>query len=171
MLLAVSLQGPDRDVVLRAMPRTGSGPRCDEGTRRPLAAPEVWSPLIRPPVRRTGNRSSIILHCQYPVVERMPSALSQFPGGVAQLARAPALQAGSRGFESHRLHRCCRKYNVLRGTFSLYTTSSSLALPDRGMSGRSNTALRCPGARGNARACKPPSRLLAGERSTQHHWR
>ena len=27
------------------------------------------------------------------------------PGGVAQLARAPALQAGGRGFESHRLHR------------------------------------------------------------------
>src|SRR5687767_272117 len=26
------------------------------------------------------------------------------PGGVAQLARAPALQAGGRGFESHRLH-------------------------------------------------------------------
>lgn len=25
-------------------------------------------------------------------------------GGVAQLARAPALQAGGRGFESHRLH-------------------------------------------------------------------
>src|SRR3954451_13955199 len=26
------------------------------------------------------------------------------PGDVAQLARAPALQAGGRGFESHRLH-------------------------------------------------------------------
>ena len=27
-------------------------------------------------------------------------------GDVAQLARAPALQAGGRGFESHRLHQC-----------------------------------------------------------------
>ena len=29
---------------------------------------------------------------------------AQFHGDVAQLARAPALQAGGRGFESHRLH-------------------------------------------------------------------
>jgi hypothetical protein len=27
-------------------------------------------------------------------------------GDVAQLARAPALQAGGRGFESHHLHHC-----------------------------------------------------------------
>ena len=37
---------------------------------------------------------------------RTPAPLSWYPdhGDVAQLARAPALQAGGRGFESHRLH-------------------------------------------------------------------
>jgi methyltransferase (TIGR00027 family) len=34
-----------------------------------------------------------------------PSATMNVSGDVAQLARAPALQAGGRGFESHRLHR------------------------------------------------------------------
>ena len=37
-----------------------------------------------------------------------PVALSRAHGDVAQLARAPALQAGGRGFESHRLHHCMR---------------------------------------------------------------
>ena len=35
------------------------------------------------------------------------------PGDVAQLARAPALQAGGRGFESHRLHTIVSTEKVL----------------------------------------------------------
>ena len=39
-------------------------------------------------------------------------------GDVAQLARAPALQAGGRGFESHRLHQYPSGSLALRFTYT-----------------------------------------------------
>ena len=38
---------------------------------------------------------------------RFSTAFPTHPGDVAQPGRAPALQAGSRGFKSHRLHQFC----------------------------------------------------------------
>jgi hypothetical protein len=43
-----------------------------------------------------------------------------------------------RPYTSHRLHRCCGKYNVLSGMFSLFRSSISLAFPNRGTCRRSN---------------------------------
>ena len=44
-----------------------------------------------------GTTSEIIVNCQFPIIDS-PS------GGLAQLARAPALQAGGQRFESVILH-------------------------------------------------------------------
>ena len=54
---------------------------------------------LRPPRRIDTERLSVQLQ------SGGLSAILEGAGDVAQLARAPALQAGSRGFESHRLHR------------------------------------------------------------------
>ena len=61
------------------------------GRRRP--GPTTGSRPDRPPTRAPADSS-----------ERLTPYDGPSHGGVAQLARAPALQAGSRGFESHRLH-------------------------------------------------------------------
>ena len=57
-------------------------------------------------VRRFGRRPA----CAYDVLTigemSLPAECTATPGDVAQLARAPALQAGGRGFESHHLHHC-----------------------------------------------------------------
>jgi hypothetical protein len=49
-------------------------------------------------------RMGLLLHCWRLGVTCVRSSETVSLGDVAQLARAPALQAGSRGFESHRLH-------------------------------------------------------------------
>ena len=66
--------------------RTRVGPRCAVPSRRWWARSHAlrWAELPRSAGARAGSLAT--------------------PGDVAQLARAPALQAGGRGFESHRLH-------------------------------------------------------------------
>ena len=46
----------------------------------------------------------------------------QEEGGIAQLARASALQAEGRRFESDYLHKKKRLCNILQGLFSVFTT-------------------------------------------------
>src|SRR4051812_5135868 len=58
------------------------------------------------------------------------------PGDVAQLARAPALQAGGRGFESHRLHQRFVRTHQVESGYSLvalqFVARSNRNAQDRG---------------------------------------
>jgi hypothetical protein len=76
--------------------------RCAVGAGGGVTSPEVisWEGT-----RRRGG----------PVLR----ARKQWPGDVAQLARAPALQAGGRGFESHRLHHKSAGQRPFSGPYSV----------------------------------------------------
>ncbi len=73
-----------------------------------------------PRSRRRSRPSGLALQGGCPTIgpgtpaSKRAAVLQTHLGDVAQLARAPALQAGGHGFESRHLHRC-RIYNVFPG--------------------------------------------------------
>ena len=89
-------------------------------------------------------------------------------GDVAQLARAPALQAGGRGFESHRLHSLacssCSRSPISIGLYGLNEFSCSCRLVIFASFSRTSRPFRVPRSASMSfdRAC---STTLAASRS------
>ena len=63
--------------------------------------------------RGKSSRLETNEHKYYNALQNTQSDIVYWAGGLAQLARAPALHAGGRGFESHILHQIDNKLEFL----------------------------------------------------------